>query len=186
MSKRLLPVFAMFALVIGTASAAEQWHTYRDPAGAFTIRLPPGWKAHREWMDYGYGHYQDTPDDELGGTAFLSRRDLAPGTSLDTSGTYLVVQTLPAKTKCLADNFLVDPPPDYFTTEPDDTADFARTVAEPGNLDGYEQQVRVVSHSPCAAVHIFIGYSQSWKPKYDRARLLGLFDRITRTLVVKR
>jgi hypothetical protein len=145
-----------------------------------------GLERQAQFVDYGYGYYQGSPDDKLPGVAFFSKRDLAPGTSLDSGGTFFAVQVLPAKTTCVADSFLVDPPPDYFTTEPEDTADFARTVAEPGDLDGYEEQVGVLSHSPCVAMHVFITYSQRATPKFDRARLLGMFDAIAKTVTVRR
>ena len=186
MQKTLLPLLIIFVMLTGAACADDGAHIYRDPAGVFSIRIPPGWNVNPKFVDYGYGYYQGSPDDKLPGVAFVSRRDFAPGTNLDSGETFFAVQVLPAKTTCVADSFLVDPPPDYFTTEPEDTADFARTVAEPGDLDGYEEQVRVLSHSPCVAMHVFITYSQRATPKFDRARLLGMFDAIAKTVTVRR
>jgi hypothetical protein len=186
---RLLP--ALLGIVIASAAFGDDgWQTYRGEG--FSIQIPPGWRANPKFVDYGYGYYQDDPTDKLAGTAFTTTADLQPGSNLRSDQSYVLVEFLPPGRKCTADNFLVDPPPDYFTTAPEQTPDFLRTVAEPGDLYGEEHQIHVVSHTPCVAVQYVIEYGQldadrlKTERPFDRAGLLALLDRIRGSLVLTR
>ena len=54
---------------------------------------------------------------------------------------------------CVAESFLVDPPPDYATEEPVKKPEVVHTLAEPGDLYTMEQVVMIASKAPCLAVH---------------------------------
>lgn len=189
---RLASIGFAVALCAAVAACATvpQWQSYSDGARGFSLLYPPGWKVKTDFADYGYGYYQGEKSDQLAGVAFIPTGDLAPGTNLNSERTFLAVQTLPKDADCQADRFIMDPPPDYFADMPDDTPDFARLTAEPGDLYGIEEIVHVVSRTPCVAVHYYIEYSQidqrnanMYRP-YDRTALLALFDRIRASLTL--
>jgi hypothetical protein len=182
-------LFLLLGLLLATAaSAGDGWITYRGDG--FTIQIPPGWKANAKFADEGYGFHQGSADDRLFGTAFTPPRDLQPKSNLREPRPMLVVERLVDDKGCAADDFIVDPAPDSFTAEPTSTTNFARTIAEPGDLYGEEQQVFVVSTKPCVAVHLYVAYAQmndviaKTERPYDRAALFGLFERMRRSLSV--
>jgi hypothetical protein len=180
-------VLLLVALILATtALAGDGWTTYRGDG--FSIRVPPGWTVNGKFVDYGYGYYQGGADDEVPGVAFRPRTDPQPRSNLREPYPYLAVQRLPAGGKCVADAFIVDPPPDSFTEEPVDAANFAATLARPGDLYTIEQQVFVVSTAPCMAAHIYMVYTQTrdrTEEPMDRERLSALFARMRRTVVVR-
>ncbi|HEY1630662.1 MAG TPA: hypothetical protein VGF56_05070 [Rhizomicrobium sp.] len=180
MSRTLLTAALLLAT---TALAGGGWTTYRGDG--FSIDIPPGWRANPKFEDDGYGFYQGFQDDRLFGAAFTPLTDPQPSSNLREPNPTLAVERLPPASRCSADAFIVDAAPDSFTAEPTSTANFARTVAEPGDLYGEEQQVFVVRTRPCVAVHLYIAYAQrSVKPEraYDRAALFGTFERMRRSV----
>ncbi|HEY2069789.1 MAG TPA: hypothetical protein VGG48_09570 [Rhizomicrobium sp.] len=175
-------------LLANSALAGHGWQTYRNKE--FSISVPAGWAINPTFEDQGYAYAQGYPDDKLDGVAFTPDTDLDPGTNLRSDSSYIAVEILPAGRDCLARNFLVDQPPDYFTREPEETPDYARIVSEPGDLWGVEEQVHIVSRAPCAALHAYINYGQldddrrKTERPFDRARLEDLLARIRRTLLI--
>jgi hypothetical protein len=177
----------LFGLLLATAVfAGDGWTAYRGDG--FSIDVPPGWKANPKFEDDGYAFYQGYKDDRLLGTSFTPRRNPQPASNLRQPNISLAVERLPAGRDCVADDFLVDPAPDSFTAEPTDTANFARTMAESGDLYGEEQQVFIVSTHPCVAVHTYVAYAQmnrvidKTEHPYDRAAVYGLFARMRRSV----
>ena len=188
-ARRLVLGAAIFLPLCNGAFAQDStWHTYSDTAHGFSISYPGGWKVDPHYADKGYGYAQGETDDVRYGVALSPAGDLAPGTTLDSTGLALVVQPARPGDLCKASTFLADPPPDYFTQTLDDTADTTHTLAEPGDMYAVEHIVRIVSRAPCVAVQVYLVYAQirPHDPKppkpFDRAALFDLLTRIAATL----
>ncbi len=170
-------------------SAAEPgWHTYTDAAHGFAISYPDGWTVNPQFADKGYAFIQGDTDDVRTGLGLSPLVDIAPGTTLESKSLVLAVQFARPGDTCRARAFLADPSPDYVTQVDQDTPDAAHAIAEPGDLYSVEHMVRVVSHTPCIAVQIYLVYARPRPgeakppPPFDRTAVFALLSRIVGTL----
>lgn len=182
---------ATVILCLGAAPAwaqADAWHTYTDVARGFSISYPDGWAANPNFTDKGYAFIQGDPDDVRSGLGLSPVVDIAPGTTLESKSLVLAVQFARPGDTCRARAFLADPPPDYFTQVDEDTPDETHTLAQPGDLYSVEHLVRIVSHTPCIALQIYLTYEQPRPrdpkptPPFDRRAVFALLSRIAATL----
>ena len=175
-------VFAL-ALVAGTARAAPPGlATYTDTKNGFAIDYPSDWKVNPNWVDKGYGFFQGDTDDVHPGIAFTPSGDIAPGTTLQSDQLVFAIETPRTGAKCVASDFLVDPPPDYFTNVHVDKPDVVDTVAQAGDQYIIEHIVIVARQTPCLAVHYVIVSARAGGKPYDRDGLIAALNRITGTL----
>ncbi len=180
---------AMLIAFAGTAFADEPgWHTYTDAAHGFSISYPDGWAVNPNFADKGYGYSQGDSDDVRTGLGISPAVDIAPSTTLESKSLVLAVQFARPGDACRARAFLADPPPDYVTTVDQDTPDAAHAIAEPGDLYSVEHLVRIVSHTPCIALQIYLVYAQPRPrdpkptPPFDRSAVFAALSRIAATL----
>jgi hypothetical protein len=166
----------------------DAWHTYTDTAHGFSISYPDGWAANPNYTDKGYAFIQGDTDDVRTGLGLSPVVDIAPGTTLESGSPVLAVQFARPGDTCRARAFLADPSPDYVTQVDQDTPDAAHAIAEPGDLYSVEHMVRIVSHTPCIAVQIYLVYARPRPhdtkpvPPFDRAAVFTLLSRIVGTL----
>jgi hypothetical protein len=188
-AKRISVAVALLFAFSTTASADEPgWHIYTDTAHGFSISYPDGWTANPNYTDKGYAFIQGDTDDVRTGLGLSPVVDIAPGTTLESGSPVLAVQFARPGDTCRARAFLADPSPDYVTQVDQDTPDAAHAIAEPGDLYSVEHMVRIVSHTPCIAVQIYLVYARPRPhdtkpaPPFDRAAVFALLSRIVGTL----
>ena len=168
------------------------WHRYADAKRGFSVSYPDGWRLVPNHDDQGYGYAQGNADDHITGVLIAAPAAMQPDTNLRAGETYMLIETLPrAPEKCLAADFIVDPPMDYRIFDERQSGDHALlTSGDPGDMSAQEDGVTVLSHAPCLAVHEVIGFAprdgafgRDERP-FDRDKLVKLLDAIRATVTV--
>lgn len=178
----------LFALCQPASAQDATWHTYADTARGFSISYPDGWTVNPHYQDQGYAFHLGDADDVRDGLGLTPAIDVAPGTNLESGQLVLAVQPARPGDICKASSFLADAPPDSATQVTRDSPELAATLAQPGDLYTIEHIVVMVSRTPCLAVQYVLVSSRAQpgdpaaKPAFDRAAVLGLLDRIARTI----
>ena len=182
----------VLALYGSTASGADApWHSYTDAARGFTVSYPDGWTLNPAFDDQGYGYAQGELTDHIVGVFLGAPADLQADTNLRAGQTYVLIETLPRSAdKCVAADFIVDPPADYRIFDERHDGDRALlTSGDPGDMSAKEDSVTVLSHAPCLGVHESIGFAprdgefgRDERP-FDRDKVVKLLDAIRATVV---
>lgn len=88
-------VVALAAVLLGRASngASGSWHTYHDPFGLFTLRVPPGWTAQFEPTTGGFGNPGGSVTERMDQVSFADpAQETGPGSA------FVSVFAIPLKT----------------------------------------------------------------------------------------
>lgn len=193
MGLRIL-IIAFGALMWTGASTAAPagWKTFHDAARGFSISYPAGWRLNPNYDDQGYGYAQGELSDHITGVLLSPPATLQPDTNLLPGESYVLIEILRrTPEKCVAQDFIVDPPMDYRIYDEQHGGDRALLASgDPGDMAEYEDSVTVRSHAPCLGVHEVIasepadGFGKD-EPPFNRAAMTGLLDSVVATLTLR-
>ena len=150
----------------------------------YSVRYPGNFALNAQ-----YAYDQFGPKKLINGVKFTVPATVATGTNLS-ADTGVSVEQLPRAKNCTGDIYLLDNVTAHDIIENGTEYSFASsTGAAAGNL--YDEQVyALATSSPCTAVRYFIhssnisNYPAGMVSEFDRAALLGEFDKIRASLVL--
>jgi hypothetical protein len=171
-----------------TPRSAQQpptgWRIYGDAKLGFSIAYPKKWRVDR-------AHVYPTPVDDtrIVGVAFVVPPKLAMHTNLSTDS-YLSVESAPAVDTCKPSGFLATT--DTQRDENEGSLHWSvATSDDAGAGNFYDETVYALKDSrPCLAIRYFIhstnvdNYPAGTVRQFDKAGLVGLFDRIRSTFAL--
>jgi len=151
----------------------------------YSVRYPGNFVLNAQ-----YAYDQFGPKKLINGVKFIIPAAMATGTNLSANDTGVSVEQLPRAKNCTGDIYLMASVTAHDIIENGTEYSFASsTGAAAGNL--YDEQVyALATSSPCTAVRYFIhssnisNYPAGMVSEFDRAALLGEFDKIRASLVL--
>jgi len=160
------------------------WRIYGDAKLGFSIAYPAKWRVDR-------AHVYPNPIENarIAGVAFIIPPELTLHTNLSTES-YLSVESAPAAGTCTPSAFLETTD----TQRDEDQGSLHWSVATAGDAGAgnvYDETLYALKGShPCLAIRYFIhstnvgNYTPGTVKEFDRAALVGMFDRIRSTFAL--
>lgn len=166
-----------------TPDATAAWQSYATTT--YTFKYRPGYT-----LNTAYAYDQFGPAKLIAGVSVTIPAAMATGTNLS-ADTRLSIEQLPRAKKCTGDIFiLANVAAQNITAEGTDYSLATTSGAAAGNL--YEEHVYALATStPCTAVRYLVhsgniaNYPAGTVREFDRAALLGEFDKIRRSVRIK-
>ena len=166
------------------ASSSQEVATTTYSGSTFTIVYPTDFT-----VDPAFSNEEVNPAKPISGVRFTIPGSMATGTNL-ASDTFLSVEWLPRAKNCSGDIYIHDNVKTHELVDGTLIYSMASTSgAAAGNR--YEETVYAVKNSsPCTAVRYFIHYGDVANypagsvQEFDRAKLIGIFDDMRRSLML--
>lgn len=181
--KSLLATFNVGAY--GTAVSALNYIPYQDPAGAYSVQVPAGWKANEKFAYDAIG-----PDKKIPGVSFSVPAAFTAGTNLG-SDSYISIEKNPYAKSCVAAEFTSNG-----TTNPDGVTESIGSIswnigesADAGAGNYYNERVYAAKQgSNCYGIRLFLhsgnigNYDAGAKQQFQKTMLTAIENKVVASL----